>query len=881
MTQTTKHSFWPVITSLIIGGLVYQFNHYFPLLLDNYTTYVLAILPMLWYRSKYGSFVVAVAISVLVIHEMNHEPVTTFIWGYLTLNLAVFWLTATMIWYFKSTIQQQGEALRGEIERHRRTAQELAVSEERFKSMIETTSDWIWEVDARGRYTYCSPKVADILGYTPAELIGTTPFDIMLPSEVERIMPLFQDIVQQKKSIVNLENSNRHRDGHTVVLETCGVPILDQEQNLLGFRGIDRDITDRKKAEAELASYRNSLEERVQKRTEALQHESRERRLIAEKLQAEHAFLQRVLDTAHVIILYLDQTGEVVLINQRGCEILGYSLAEIIGQNWFQNFLPQPAGVAVVYPIFQEIIAGHVEQYTYFENPVLTRQGTERLIAWHNTYLKSSQGKILGTLSSGEDITERKRHEQELNTAKEMAELANRTKSEFLSHMSHELRTPLNGILGYSQILNRQQGLSPEQKKAINTIRQSGEHLLTLINDILDYSRIEARKLVLDQALVFLPAMLQTVISIIKIRTEKKGLDFVYQESGPIPDYINGDEKRLRQILVNLLSNAVKFTERGVVKLAVKAVPMGLRFEISDTGIGIPAEHLDEIFIPFHQVTGTKRQEGTGLGLPISRHLVEKMDSQLQVQSTVGEGTVFWFDLAVKLENKETAATTLPISQIIGYRGQRRRIFIIDDSEVNRVLFCDLLSPFGFEIEDAENGRQALEKLHTRTPDLIMVDLYLPEMNGAELTAQLKTQDHLRHTPFILITASEDDEDLRLGSEAGCVDVLRKPFKINDLLLILARYLQLEWIYRTEHTPEKVDRPLHLPPLEVLQKLRQMAHDGLIVGLKNLMKDLQKEQPDYHLFLKETAHYVHEFELERLEHYLVEKIASVDKKTSG
>ncbi|HEY9847414.1 MAG TPA: ATP-binding protein, partial [Candidatus Caenarcaniphilales bacterium] len=380
--------------------------------------------------------------------------------------------------------------------------------------------------------------------------------------------------------------------------------------------------------------------------------------------------------------------------------------------------------------------------------------------------------------------------------AEAAAEAASRAKSQFLTNMSHELRTPLNGILGYAQILQKAKTLTDQQVRGLDLIHQCGEHLLTLISDILDLSKIEAQKMELHPDDFSFPEFLESIAEICGIRAKQKGIELIYKPLGTIPKAIRADEKRLRQVLINLLSNAVKFTDKGSVTLKVGYHEEKLRFQVEDTGIGILPRELEEIFLPFQQVGDRSRgTEGTGLGLAISRQLVRMMGGELQVKSTLGQGSIFWLDLDLPEIAQGQAIVKGKQRPIIGFKGSKRKVLVVEDKWANRSIMVNLLEPLGFEVVEATDGVDGLNKAREFKPDIIFMDLVMPVMDGFEATRQLRLLPNLNSTVVIAISASVFDFNQQSSWKAGCDGFIPKPVREAELLEKLRVHLELEWIY--------------------------------------------------------------------------------------
>jgi predicted ATPase/signal transduction histidine kinase/ActR/RegA family two-component response regulator len=477
----------------------------------------------------------------------------------------------------------------------------------------------------------------------------------------------------------------------------------------------------------------------------------------------------------------------------------------------------------------------------------------------------------------------------ELRIAKEAADRASQAKSDFLSSMSHELRTPLNGILGYAQILQRLPDMPQQGREGAQIIRKSGEHLLTLINDVLDLAKIEAGKMDIVPKEFHFPAFVRTVANLCRVRAEHKGLSFSHELRGPALQALYADEKRLTQVLLNLLGNASKFTQQGGIKLRVDVMEehrparREVRFQVEDTGPGIAPEHLSRIFEPFEQVGDQRaRSEGTGLGLALTKKIVEQMGGSIEVQSELGKGSVFTVTLEfAEAERGASAAEALSWEKISGYRGERRTILVVDDNPDNRSVLRDLLVPLGFELFEASSGEAMLQIAVERRPSLILMDLAMPGMDGYEATSRLRQMPELGQVVILASSASTSNAEQQKSIRAGCDAFLCKPVQASALLDELSRFLGVEWIRSEDSSQPSISSApavtegaaLRLPAAEDLALLLKLAGAGRI---GNVLQEADRiEQSDARLgpWLGRLRTLAQSFQIRQLQEFLQAYVA--------
>ena len=471
--------------------------------------------------------------------------------------------------------------------------------------------------------------------------------------------------------------------------------------------------------------------------------------------------------------------------------------------------------------------------------------------------VRGAAGEVTHFVAVKEDITERKQLEAALRFAKEVAERANRAKSAFLANMSHEIRTPMNAILGFTQLMQRDPALTPQQKQYLDTISRSGEHLLGLINSVLEMSKIESGRVVANPTAFNLPGMLTELEMLFRPRIEAKRLRFIVERAGDLPRAVVADEGKLRQVLINLLGNAVKFTNSGgiALRIATRRDDQGglrLKIEIEDTGSGIAKGEMDRLFHHFEQTeSGQRSGTGTGLGLAISREYVRLMGGELSASSEVGEGSLFRFEIRLQEAETDGLPGRRQARRVLNLKGGRRgiRVLIADDREDNRRLLVEMLQSVGFETLQAENGEEAVRLYAANPANLIIMDVRMPVMDGNEAIRRIRSTPEGKSVPIISITASAFSENRREVLAAGADEFLGKPFMEADLYEKIARLLGIEYEYAGETAdsvggalaaPARADVPVGIPG-DLALRMREATLNGNMEGLHELLDLLARD----------------------------------------
>jgi signal transduction histidine kinase len=458
-----------------------------------------------------------------------------------------------------------------------------------------------------------------------------------------------------------------------------------------------------------------------------------------------------------------------------------------------------------------------------------------------------------------DEITAHEETDRQLQKAKEAAESANLAKSKYVVGLSHELRTPLTAILGYAQVLERQQGMPNFVHNAARTIKRSGEHLADMIEGLLDISKIEAGKFEIYRHKIALGPFLDQIVDMFSLQAQAKGISFEFRATSAIPDYVFTDEKRLRQVLINLLSNAIKFTQRGQVCLTLSYRGQVAKFDIEDTGVGIRKQDLERIFLPFERAEqpGDQAQPpGTGLGLTITRLLVEIMGGELTLSSTYGKGTHFSLRLMLS-EAQRPEDMAAPALAVAGYEGRRRTILVADDDATQRALMEEVLTPLGFAVVAVNDGAACLSTLALNRPDIVILDLGMPLMSGWEVAKRIR-QRHGRDLPILILSADAGNERTKPEYAQLFDSYLIKPFGFEELFERLATLIPLTWIRDDEVHVEAQAQPVFLPgqmpDAQKLRQLRTLGATGFVRSIEAMLNDLEISAPHTEPFCRHMRH---------------------------
>jgi PAS domain S-box-containing protein len=755
-----------------------------------------------------------------------------------------------------------------------------------FKKMVENSHDWFWEFDEHANFTYASPRIKGLLGYDPEELLGLNAFDLMSSDEAERVHQHFDPIAKKYLPFDNLININRHKDGHEVVVESSGTPIFDEEGQFRGYRGVDRDITERKTMEenyrrlasltsdyvhcctrtgtdpfqvlwvdgaiSSISGYRiedvygfgcflplvhpddqqavsdyllslvpgdcKSIEFRIVTPQQEIRWVSEKSQCEAGQSEGELILLGAVTDiTERKQAEDALRKSQDLLAQTQQIGHIGSWLLEI-GPNrltWseetYRIFGLEPHDFSATYEAFLEVVhpedratvdaaysaSLRGERDTYEIEHRITRKssGEVRYVYEKCRHERDSRGAVIRSVGMVQDITDQKTNEVALLAATQATEAASRAKGLFLAKVSHEIRTPMTAIIGFGELLEDAE-LTPEHEKYLAAINTSSSALSSLIDDVLDLSKVDAGELSVKPINFNPHSLITQTFHTQEQQIARKNLSSNLIIDKDVPDVLIGDPVRLQQILLNLLNNAIKFTEEGEIDVTVSVTEESslrvlLDIAVRDTGVGIPADLQEHIFEPFSQALPPDNNNygGSGLGLTISRSLAALMGGTVSVESREGVGSTFHLLLPLQRESRSLSEKSLAECEPLTWSGPSLKILLAEDNPINSQFIKTVLENMGHVVKLAENGKVALDLLKVNTFDLALMDIQMPVMNGNDVLGVVRELEQLsgEHLTVIALTAYALIGDKEKYVMRGFDGYLSKPLKVEKLVKELMR----------------------------------------------------------------------------------------------
>ena len=722
-----------------------------------------------------------------------------------------------------------GLAITTDISERKKAEDALQASEEKYRQIVENASDAIYRLSSTGAFTFMNPAAELLLGYSINDIQNHYFWEIIPESNKKDVISFYADMSQRKIRQSYYEFPIILKSG-SIMWVGQSVRREETAEGGVEFLGIARDITERKKAE--------------------------------DALQASEEKFRQIVSNIPYAVSIMDMNLRFTYMSIGVQNILGYTPEEIMALPL--DRVLSPKSLAFAGKTFQEAIEHNGDGEKHRQVLILTLEYYHKngsIVLGENTmtFLRNADGTPVGILSVAGDITERKQAEAKLKEAKDAAEAANRSKSVFLANMSHEIRTPMNAILGFSQLMQRDTSLTPQSLDHLDIINRSGEHLLATINDILEMSKIEAGRIVFTPTTFDLHALIYDLERMFRLRTDAKNLRFLVEKVGQVPRWVKTDEGKLRQVLINLLGNAVKFADDGGIVLRLrgkveKADTLNIQFEVEDTGPGMAENEIHHLFKAFEQTKSGIKSGGTGLGLALSQGFVKIMGGTISVISTLGKGSIFHFNIPVQEDREENAAKKEAKQRVLCLKpGQNEiRILIADDRETNRQLLLQLLVVVGFATRYAVNGKEAVRIVKEWKPQVVLMDMAMPVMDGYEATRKIKKSADIKDTAIIAVTASAFEEDKKRILDAGADGYLSKPFKDAELFETIGQLTGVEYLYE-ETTTLKVSgtaennammrKTVNALPPDLVNQMRAAVDSADLDLLNELALQLAAQQP--------------------------------------
>lgn len=729
--------------------------------------------------------------------------------------------------------------LRREITSRLHVEAALRASEENYRTLVEGANSIILRMSTDGKVLFLNAFGERFLGFASSEIVGRSVIGTIVP-ETETsgrdLRSLMEELGRNPEYYEVNENENITRDGRRVWVAWTNRPFYDQRGKLTEVLCVGNDVTAHRQAAEMLRRY------------------------------------EFIVNTVSNMMSVINERGAYEAVNDAWCAATGRSREEAIGKT-VASVWPEPVAHNIILPRLERCFQGELVAY---EAAIPLPTSGERICEVAMYPFKDETDHQVRAIVVAQDVTDRKQVELALQEAKLAAEAGNRAKSAFLANMSHEIRTPMNAVLGYTQLLQRSPNLSPEQEHALKAIRRSGDHLLGLISDILELSRIEAGHVALIPETFSMTGLINDLDLMFRVRTDAKGIELIFDVPDSVPPHLVADRSRVQQVLINLIGNAVKFTDRGGITVRARcaldastdeAGPFQVIFEVEDTGRGMDAASLDTIFGSFEQVdTSLARNEGAGLGLTISRNFARLMGGDVVVRAVPGQGSCFTFSFIATAGVSADLPAPPEYRQVLGLEAGSVpcRVLVIDDRDTNRDVLVRMLQPLGFETREASNGLEGLAQFDEWRPHVVLVDIVMPVMDGKETIRRLRALPDTPQVAIIALTASTLQEERQTVLALGANAFLRKPFREEDLLDAIRIHAGVTYVYGDEmQEPGPVDGELlSIPqaraaldglPTELVARLRSVVMRGAINESRTLAEEIQPYAPHLAELVRQRA----------------------------